>query len=367
MTSNRPQELMKRLKPRTFGFDRFSGIYIFIAFFIIFAIWTPSLFLTKSTLYSVGDSQAVAAMLGIAIAIPLAAGAYDLSIGATAGFSGIFAIELQNNDHLGVVPAILCAVALGALIGAVNGFIVVRLRVNSFITTLGTASIITAFQTIVTGQSQPLPPTSTAWSHLTQNQVGGSFQVIVVYMLVLAVIVWWALEKTPMGRYMYAIGGNPEAARLTGVNVGGWTWASLIISGGLSGLGGVLYASQNGPSLTFGPALLLPAFSAAFLGSTQLKPGKINVWGTVIAVYVLATGVKGLQLITGVQWLEDMFNGTALVLAVAFAVWAQRAKLGQGRKSAVATASGDQSTPGAASGPDAEARTVAITGATDGG
>jgi ribose transport system permease protein len=334
---------MKRLNLRAFGFDRFSGLYFWAAFFVIFAIWTPHLFLTESTLYSVADSQAVAAMLALAIVVPLAGRTFDLAIGATAGLCGIFAVELQDNLHVGVWVAIACAVALGVFIGAVNGFIVVRLKVNSFITTLGTASIIAAFQVIVTGSSQPLRPTSPLWSNLTQNQLGGGFQLIVVYMLVLAVIVWWALEKTPMGRYMYAIGGNPEAARLTGINVGGWTWISLIISGGLSGLAGVFYTSQNGPSLTFGPALLLPAFAAAFLGSTQLKPGKINVWGTVVAVYILATGVKGLQLVTGVRWLGDMFNGTALVVAVAFAVWAQRSGVARPRKPPVQTNSGDPS------------------------
>jgi ribose transport system permease protein len=91
------------------------------------------------------------------------------------------------------------------------------------------------------------------------------------------------------------------------------------LSGGISGVAGVLYSSQNGPSLTFGSALLLPAFAAAFLGSTQLFPGRFNVWGLFIAVFVLATGVQGLQFVTGVQWLSDMFNGIALLAAVGFA------------------------------------------------
>jgi ribose transport system permease protein len=87
---------------------------------------------------------------------------------------------------------------------------------------------------------------------------------------------------------------------------------------------GVFYGSQSGPSLTFGASLLLPAFAAVFLGSTQLQPGRYNRWGTLLAVYVLATGFTGLQLVTGVQWLNDMFNGVALLVAVSFAVWRQR-------------------------------------------
>jgi ribose transport system permease protein len=98
-----------------------------------------------------------------------------------------------------------------------------------------------------------------------------------------------------------------------------WTWISLIISASLCGVAGVLYCSLSGPSLTFGAALLLPAYAAAFLGSTQIKPGRFNIWGTIIAVYVLALGIQGLQYVTGVQWLGEMFDGIALIVAVSFA------------------------------------------------
>jgi ribose transport system permease protein len=127
-----------------------------------------------------------------------------------------------------------------------------------------------------------------------------------------------------MGRYMRAIGANPDAARLSGVRVDRWSFLSLVMSGGIAALGGVLYTSLTGPSLSFGATLLLPAFAAAFLGSTQLQPGRFNVWGTLLAIYVLATGVVGMQLISGQQWLSDMFNGIALILAVALAVNRQR-------------------------------------------
>ena len=133
-------------------------------------------------------------------------------------------------------------------------------------------------------------------------------------------LVWWLLEFTPFGRYLHAIGGNAEAARLSGVRVGAYSWLSLILAGGISGFAGILYTSLTGPSFTFGATLLLPGFAAVFLGSTQIRPGRFNVWGTMISIFVLAIGVEGLQLLSGATWLSDMFNGVALVAAVALAV-----------------------------------------------
>lgn len=335
---------MKR--PFSFGLDRFSGLYLLAVFIIVFSLWTPHLFPTVSTVDSVASGQAVSAMLAIALLVPLIAGAYDLSVGATANLAAIISVTLQTSDHVSLGLAIIVAILTGAAVGALNGFIVVRLRVNSFIATLGVGSIAAAFQVIVSDNNQPLPPSSTTWSNLTQISWGG-FEIVVLYLLVLAVIAWWALEHTPFGRYLYAIGGNADAARLSGVKVGKWTWLSLVISGTLAAVAGVAFASLLGPSLTFGQGLLLPAFAAAFLGSTQLKPGRFNVWGSVIAIYVLATGVQGFEYVTGVQWLADMFNGVALIAAVAFAVWRQRATVRSRRPplAATMTPSGPPSDP----------------------
>jgi ribose transport system permease protein len=307
----------------TFGLDRLSGLYMWALFILIFGIWTPQLFLSMATLHSIASAQAIGAMVALAALIPIAAGNYDLSVGAIVNFTAILVTILQVSRHWSLWPAIAVSVAVGVALGAVNGFIVVVLRVNSFIATLGTATIITAVQTIITGGSQPLPVTSATWTSLTQVQVGG-FQIVVVYLVVVALLAWWLMDHTPMGRYLYAVGSNREAARLSGVRVGKWSWLSLTLSGAICGIAGIFYSSLYGPSLTFGAALLLPAFAAVFLGSTQLKPGKFNVWGTLIAVYALATGVQGLQYVTGVQWLSDMFNGVALIAAVSFAVWRQQ-------------------------------------------
>jgi ribose transport system permease protein len=292
---------------------------------------SPNIFLTSSTLHLVASEQAISGIVAIAILIPITCGQFDLSIGATANLTGIVAIILQTSLHWPVGLAIVISVAVGVAVGVANGFLVVKLKINSFIATLAMGSILSAFIIIVTNSQQPPPVTSAAWNDLSQFSIAG-YQVVVVYLLVLGLAVWWMLDYTPMGRYFYAIGGNAEAARLAGVRVGRWSWISLVLSGTIAGVGGVLYTSLSGPSLTFGSTLLLPAFAAAFLGSTQLQPGRFNVWGTLIAIYVLATGVEGLELVSGQQWLGDMFNGVALIVAVGLAV-ARRgtARRGSGR------------------------------------
>jgi len=306
------------------GLDRFSGLYIWALFILVFSLWVPGLFFTAATAHTIASEQAVGGFLAIAVLVALVTGTYDLSVGAVANLSTIVVTWLQATEHLNMWLAIVVTVAASCVIGLVNGFVVVRMRVNSFIATLGMGTILAAVQSIVSGNSQPVPAISAAWSDLTQVNVGG-FQIVFLYLVILGLVTWWLLDYTPAGRYMYAVGGNADAARLSGVEVGRWVWLSLVASATLSGAAGVLYASQSGPSLTYGPGLLLPAFAAVFLGSTQLKPGRFNVWGTLLSIYVLATGVQGLEYVTGVQWLNDMFNGIALILAVAFAMWRQGA------------------------------------------
>ena len=142
-------------------------------------------------------------------------------------------------------------------------------------------------------------------------------------------MLWWLTAHTPVGRYLYAIGGNTEAARLSGVRINRYTTFALVMSSTIAGFAGIMFSSLNGPSLDFGSTLLLPAFAAAFLGSTQLIPGRFNVWGTLLAIYVLATGVQGLQLVSGASWLSEMFNGVALIIAVALSIKRSPSALGQ--------------------------------------
>lgn len=318
------------IRSRNWGFERFSGLYLWAALILAFSLWQEQ-FATQATAHSVAAERSITAILALAIIIPLTCDTFDLSVGAVANFATINAVLLINSGWAWPAAAI-AAILISSAIGAVNGFLVVKMQVNSFITTLGTWSVITAVQVIVTGNVQPIQPLSQSWTDLTHRTLFG-FQVVVAFLIVIAIFVWWVLAHTPVGRYLYAIGSNKEAARLSGVPVDRYTWMSLIASATLAGIAGVLFGSLTGPSLTYGAGLLLPAFAAAFLGSTQVVPGRFNVWGTILAVFVLATGVKGLQLAyPQAQWLDPMFSGAALILAVAIAEGRQRATEERRRK-----------------------------------
>jgi ribose transport system permease protein len=308
------------------GMARFSGLYVWIIFIIIFAIWVPKYFLTMATASSIASAQVVTGVMAFAVMIPLIAGVFDLSVGSTAIMGSIFSVSFQTQYHMNMWLSIILTILIGLVIGLVNGFVVVKLHVNSFIATLGMGSIVVALVTWECGGLQPLLPTSTTWGNLTQAFFGGGFQVGIFYLVALAFLLWWVLSFTPAGRYLFAIGSNSDAARLSGVSVDFWIWSSLVCSGFLAGFAGVLFSSQTGPSLSFGSGLLLPAFAAVFLGSTQLTPGRFNVWGTLLAIFVLATGVQGLQFVVQAPWLDGLFNGVALIAAVAFAVSRQRSE-----------------------------------------
>jgi ribose transport system permease protein len=260
----------------------------------------------------------VTAILAIGLVISLSSAAYDLAIGAELGVGAIVVAWFLVDKGIGIVPAIALTLLAGALIGLANGLLVVKARIDSFIATLGMSSVLLALISWISDSQQILG--------LPQNfQKIGSTEIFgltlpVYLMLVVGLIVWYVLERTPLGRRIYATGGNIEAARLAGVRVSAIVIGSLIACGMIAAFAGLLLSATLATGdPTIGPAYLLPAFSAAFLGSTQFRGGRFNVAGTIVAVYVLATGVKGLQLAGAPVWIPDLFNGGALLLAVGLA------------------------------------------------
>ncbi|MGH2940398.1 MAG: ABC transporter permease [Solirubrobacterales bacterium] len=300
------------------SFRNISAIYIFVVMFAVFSIWVPDTFLQWDTWKALVDSQAVTAVLAIGLVVALSAGVFDLAIGAELGFGAILVAWFLVDKGLGIVPAIALTLVGGALIGLLNGWLVVRVKIDSFIATLGVSSVLLAAIAWIS-DSQQILGLPTGLQKIGITEIAG-LTIPVYIMLVLALVVWYVLERTPIGRHVYATGGNIEAARLAGVRVSVVVVASMVACATVAAFAGLLVSANLGTGdPTIGPAYLLPAFSAAFLGSTQFRGGRFNVWGTVVAVYVLATGVKGLQLAGAPIWIPDLFNGVALLLAVGLA------------------------------------------------
>lgn len=296
------------------SFRNISAVYIWLLLMVVFSVWVPETFLTSTTLKSVLAQESVTAMLAIGLVLPLAAGLYDLSIGYALGTAQITVAWMMAIQHQSPLVSIAFALAIGLGVGILNGFLVVKAHINSFIATLAVGSGLAAVISWLSGDTQIID-LDQGFQRLGTNQfLGLSWPVY--YLVILAVVLWYFTEHTPTGRYLFATGGNPEAARLAGVRTSRMMWGALIACATIATFAGIVATARVGAgSPGAGPPYLIPAFAAAFVGATQFK-GRPNIWGTVVAVYVLATGVKGLQLAGAPIWLPDLFNCIALLLAV---------------------------------------------------
>lgn len=335
-TTSRPRGAARTRVLAALGFRNISALYILAALLILFSFWIPDVFWTETTLRTLIDSQAIVGLAAVGLVIPLAAGVFNLAVGHQVGAAGIVVGYLLAEKGLGLWSSITIAVISGVVIGLVCGLLVVRARIDSFIATLGVSSLLAAMITAISDGQQILDLPDDFASLGTGNVMSVTYPVLAL--LGVALLVWYVLERTPTGRRIYATGGNIEAARLAGVRTSVVIIGSLMACGAIAALAGVLVTARlANADPTVGPSYLLPAFTAAFLGSTQFKNGRFNVWGTVVAVYVLAVGVKGLQLAGAPVWIPDAFNGGSLLLAVGMAAFASPTTRGaaQGRLRAV--------------------------------
>src|SRR5215213_7796363 len=303
---------------RDLAFDRIGAVYVWLGIIVLFSLWAPETFPSLATAKQVLNSNAITALSALAITIPLAARVFDLSFAGVMTLTGVAVAHLIAKDGVPLIAAIALALAIGLGVGVINGVVVVVMRIDSFIGTLATGSLIAALITMVTNE---VPITDAklggAFADIGQTNVGG-VTLAVVYCAVVAVGIWYLLEHTATGRRLYATGFNPDAARLAGVSTDRLRFAALVASGGLAGATGIVLASTLGSgSPTSGTPYLLPAFAAAFLGATQLKNGRFNAGGTIIAVLLLGTGVTGLALANAPQWSQAMFVGVVLIAALA--------------------------------------------------
>jgi ribose transport system permease protein len=215
--------------------------------------------------------------------------------------------------------AILITLAAGLVIGVVNGTLVIKARVDPFIATIGVSSVLLGLSEVIANGTTISSDIPSAFTDLGRTFVA-KVPLTLAYVTVVALVLWYLLEQTPFGRRVYATGAARDAARLAGVKTDRIIFLSFLASAVLASLAGVVYGARIGAGPpNVGGNYLLPAFAAAFLGSTMIRPGRFNVPGLIVALFIVAIGINGLQLYGIPFWITDLYQGTVLIVAVVVA------------------------------------------------
>lgn len=296
--------------------ERLALIAFWMVLIAIFSWLRPNSFPTWGNFAILFASYAPAVILSLAIIVPLTAGDYDLSVGATLTLSTCTIGVLNVLYHVPITLAVLIAIAGGFAVGLFNALFIVFFRIPSLVVTLGTTSLLTGAVQWMTRST-----TISGIDNALIYAVGG-YRILGVpmafyYAFATALLIWYVFEYTPLGRRLLFVGRGRETARLNGIAVDRVRVGALLSSAVLSAVAGVVYAGVLGSADAYsGMNFLLPAFAAAFLGATTILPGRFNAWGAIVAVYFLGTGITGLTMLGIPLWVTNVFNGGALILAV---------------------------------------------------
>jgi ribose transport system permease protein len=294
------------------------GALIALALLVIYFTTQSPYFLTLGNALQILNQSALSAIVAGGLTLVLASGQFDLSIGYMVSLSGIIATTLMLKG-VPIPLAILIAIVAGAAVGVINGFLVTKLEVNALVATLGTGSALIGVNYFISsGTPQAV---GAKFPDFLQLAIGTWLGVpkLVYYMVVALIILWFVLNKTDFGRNLRAVGGNVEAAKLAGVRVAGVTTLAFVIAGAFAAITGVLLSASIGSGQpTGGDGYTLSSFAAAFLGSTVLREGRFHIVGTLVGVITVAVGFNGLALVGVPSFLQFLFQGILLIVAVAF-------------------------------------------------
>jgi ribose/xylose/arabinose/galactoside ABC-type transport system permease subunit len=301
-----------------------------IAFFFIHPA-TSDTFGTLANWRSIFGSMSIQILLAAAFTLPLITGKIDISSGAIAvmcsvifaGLIGSVDVPITGAVGLNWIVAAAIVTVVGAALGAVNGMLV-RAGADALIATLSSAIILSG---LVSGYAQGraivagMPP---QLLDLGRSALG-PFPTLFIVAVVIALAVWFLLERTSFGRRLHAVGVNPTAARLIGVKVPQTIFTAFVIGGLIAGLAAVLTTARQGGGVpNNGLNLILPALAGTYLGATTIRPGEFNIPGTFVGLLFVSVTVSGLTLFGIAAWVQPVFSGCALVAAVLIAHWFQK-------------------------------------------
>lgn len=310
------------------GFDliaflsRWGTLLSLAILIVVFSIGRPEVFMTLRNMLNILNQVSILGMIAFGLTICLVVGLFDLSIGAMATFGGYFAArflaELQLEGAAAVIGVIAAVLLLAALIGMVSGALISKLGISAIVETLAISFVVTGVVLGVSGgrtvYSTEIPDSFTV---IGQGAILGIPNPVLI-LVVLGLILWIFLEHTQPGRNMYALGGNREAARLSGILFSRYAVAAMAMSAACAALGGLVAGANLGAGRPqgVGEVYLLHAFVAVFIGASTLKPGKFHIVGTAVGVLLIGVINNGLSVMGVPSFWQYIVQGLILILAL---------------------------------------------------
>lgn len=313
---------------------RYGFLTLLAGLIVFFAIAAPGFSSPQSAVF-IFQSVAITGILALGVTATLVVGGFDLSIGSVATTSMMAAAYAMVVLEQNALVTVLICLSIGALVGLVNGIIIVYMRVPDLLATLGMMFLLVGLQRIPTeGRSiaagMTMPDGSTAAGTFSSSFLAlgrhrfdfvlpNLIPVSVVILLVLAALIWFFLEFTRFGRMMYAVGSNEKAAELAGAPVKAYKIWAYVISGVFASIGGILLAARLGRGdIASGNNLLLDAVAAALIGFAVLGAAKPNAFGTAVGAIFVGVLLQGLTMMNAPYYTQDFVKGVVLVLALVF-------------------------------------------------
>ncbi|MCU1367244.1 MAG: monosaccharide transporter rane protein family [Ilumatobacteraceae bacterium] len=298
--------------------ERYAGVILLVVLIVTFSLLTPD-FLTYRNLLGIAQNQAIQAILSLGLLFPLACGVFDVSVAGvmTLAIVAVTWLFQSTNGGMPIWAAVIIVLVVVAVAGLVNAVLIVRIGIDPFIATIGTGSIFEGFSQMIGNGSTITFHIPAAFTRFGIAKLGG-VPVDILIVLVLAFGVWYVLSQMPVGRSIYATGAARDAARLSGIRTGRVLTGAYVASALGAGVAGILFAAEQGAGPPgVGQSFLLPAYATVFLGATIIRPGRFNVGGLIVAILIISVGINGIELLGGPFWVENLFEGVALIGAVA--------------------------------------------------
>lgn len=306
------------------GMARYGTVVGLVVMIVIFSVARPEIFPTFTNFRNIINQAALAAIISGGLTVALIVDEMDLSIGFHGSLAGVLVTGFIVRLGMPIPVAIAAVLAIGVVIGVINGLIVTKAQVNAVIGTLGLGTVLTGLTFAYTAGSPISSGVPTGFTDIALGQTLGLPNNIWIMALV-ATALWVLINRTDLGQHLQAVGGNAEAARLSGIHVDRIKILAFAIAGAAAALTGILLASVLGSGTSSAAdSYLLDAFAATFLGSATLRNGEFHIVGTLIGVLFIAIGFNGLALLGAATFWQNIFKGGVLVVAVSMSTVARR-------------------------------------------